>query len=47
MKNLLGEIKYGDGYGSSKKLAKVEAARAALSILVPSWKEMQEKVSLS
>ncbi|XP_022666907.1 microprocessor complex subunit DGCR8-like [Varroa jacobsoni] len=39
----IGEIKYGDGYGSSKKLAKVEAARAALSILVPSWKEMQEK----
>ncbi|OQR75666.1 microprocessor complex subunit DGCR8-like [Tropilaelaps mercedesae] len=40
---IIADIEYGTGYGSSKKLAKVEAARAALSILVPSWKEMQEK----
>lgn len=38
----INDLKYGIGYGTSKKQAKAEAARETLEVLIP---EMKEKIS--
>jgi dsRNA-specific ribonuclease len=38
----INNLKYGTGYGTSKKQAKSEAARETLEVLIP---EMREKIS--
>ncbi|KFM62112.1 Microprocessor complex subunit DGCR8, partial [Stegodyphus mimosarum] len=35
---MINDMEYGSGYGSSKKQAKSEAAKAALEILIPKMK---------
>jgi hypothetical protein len=36
-------VEYGKGFGSSKKVAKSEAARLTLEILIPEFKDVESK----
>lgn len=40
---VIGEMEYGSGFGSSKKQAKSEAAKAALSVLIPQMRDTNQK----
>ncbi|KAL1424926.1 hypothetical protein MTO96_019788 [Rhipicephalus appendiculatus] len=40
---VIGEMEYGSGFGSSKKQAKSEAAKAALSVLIPQMRDANQK----
>ena len=40
---LINSVEYGKGFGSSKKIAKSEAARLTLELLIPEFKKVVTK----
>ena len=43
---VIGDMKYGIGYGSSKKQAKAEAAKATIELFIPQMKDQLDRKSV-